>query len=433
MLFVSPIIHAFVPPSETRKHCGGSPPSHMSLQTFISWRASCSRLRSCTLSCLLPLALIANASQATNAAASIRFEQVSPPNRAAEVGYFGTCPESPDGRRIVYVLYDKNPGPDTTAGSPGGLYLCDADLRNHVKIRDIPRIRWHDAANQIWLDDDTIAFTDYIPGKGHVVNVIRKNGDPVAGPFEAAIGHGDAPNGSLLLVVEKRGWPNGSSLGSSGLYLYKAGKVTKAVDLVNDIGKLKDRFKDPNPPADWTIGHAQLSTNGTYISIRLDPKKGAEEVVTCKADGTDVRLFVTGRKPLHQQWYDDSTIFAHERVGTPSDGGPRLRAKRWDRDGKFIETLAGVGNHMGISPDRKYFASENHYELDPVILKVYRTRNVEPLAVLMNEPAGPVWKMRTHVNPSFSRDGKKVYFNKPVDGMPQVIRADISNLIRAQD
>lgn len=383
---------------------------------------------------LLLLALVVAVSPTVMADnAAIRYETVSPSGRAAEVGYFGTSPESPDGRKIVYVVYDKAPGPDTTVGSPGGLYLCDADLRNHVKIKDVPRIRWHDAANQIWLDNDTLAYTDFIPGKGHVVNVIRKNGDPVAGPFEAAIGHGDTPQGSLLLLVDKRSCPNGSSLGPSGLYLYKAGTVTKAVDLVKDIGQLRDRFKDCDPPADWIMGHAQLSTDGTHISIRLDPKKGTEQLVTCKVDGTDVRLFATGRKPLHQQWYDGSTLFAHERIGTPADGGPRLQAKRWDRDGKFIETLAGVGNHMGISPDRKYLASENHYELDPVVLKLYRTGNVEPLAVLMNVPAGPIWKMRTHVNPSFSRDGKKVYFNKPVDGMPQVVRADISAVIRAQN
>jgi hypothetical protein len=51
----------------------------------------------------------------------------------------------------------------------------------------------------------------------------------------------------------------------------------------------------------------------------------------------------------------------------------------------------------------------------------------------MSVPAGPVWKMRTHVNRAFSRDGRKVYFNKPVDGMPQVHRVDISAFIRAHD
>lgn len=51
----------------------------------------------------------------------------------------------------------------------------------------------------------------------------------------------------------------------------------------------------------------------------------------------------------------------------------------------------------------------------------------------MNEAEGPVWKMRTHVNPTFSRDGKKIYFNKPVDGMPQVYRVDVSRVMRTQN
>ncbi len=404
----------------------------MTLHSLISCRMARLFPRAATRRALPLLALAVAILPASGANhGDIRYETVSPPGRAAEIGYFGTCPESPDGRKIVYVVYDKAPGPDTGVGSPGALYLCDADLRNHVKIKDVPRIRWHDAANQIWLDNDTLAYTNFIPGNGFAVSVIRKNGDPVAGPFEAAIGHGDTPNGSLLLLVDKRSCPNGSSLGSSGLYLYKAGTVTQVVDLEKDIGPLRNRFKDCDPPAEWIMGHAQLSTHGTHISIRLDPKKGQEHLVTCKSDGTDVRLFETGRKPLHQQWYDDSTLFAHERVSTPPDGGPRLRAKRWDRDGKFIETLAGVGNHMGISPDRKYLASENHYELDPVVLRLFRVGNVEPLAVLTDVPAGPIWKMRTHVNPAFSRDGRKVYFNKPIAGLPHVIRADVSQVIQA--
>jgi hypothetical protein len=52
--------------------------------------------------------------------------------------------------------------------------------------------------------------------------------------------------------------------------------------------------------------------------------------------------------------------------------------------------------------------------------------------LLMKESPGPVWKMRTHVNPAFSRDGRYVYFNKPVNGVPQVHRVSIDSLIRAR-
>ncbi len=385
-------------------------------------------LASCHLiTCLIGASLV---STAAAAAADIIFERVSPPNQTAEIGYFGTSPESPDGSRILYVTYDKPPIPGSKGSPPGALHVCDSDLRHHVKIRDLKRVYWHDSAHQIWLDNDTLAYMDSEPGKGNRTYVVRKNGDLVAGPFDAYLGHGDAPNGSVLLVVDKEHYRNGSNLGSYGIYRYQAGTVTKAVDLERDLGPLQSLFKNPKPPAEWSIGHAQLSTQGTHISMRLDPKKGLECIVTCKADGSDARLFTSKVKPLHQQWYDDSTLFGHERGSPfPADGGPTLRAKRWDRDGRFIEILAGPGNHMGISPDRKYLVSENIYKSDPVVMKLFRTGRVEPLAVLMTEPAQQVWSMSTHVNPAFSRDGKKVYFNKPVDGMPQVYRADLSRVI----
>ena len=404
----------------------------MKLPTVRLIRAARALWRIPTLSGLLLLAAPGVNAQAPGAAAPVH-ERISPPDRPAEIGCFGTSPESPDGRMIAYVVYDKQPSATSDGFSPGGLYRCDVDPGNRVKLRDIARVRWHDGAMQLWIDNDTLAYTDFLPDKGYVTYVIRRNGDLVRGPIEAAIGHGDTPDGAVLLIVDGKQFPHGSNLGSNGLYLYKDGAVTQVVKLEKDLGPLKDRLKGSDNPAEWVIYHALLSTQGTHISIRLDTGPGFEHIVTCRADGTDVRLFGTATKPLHQQWYDDSTLFAHDRSGKPVEGGPRLQAKRWDRDGKVLEILAGAGNHLGISPDRRYLASENMYELDPVVLKLYRTRKTEPLAVIMNVPAGPIWKMRTHVNPAFSRDGRKVYFNKPIDGMPQVHRVNITDLMRAHD
>lgn len=357
--------------------------------------------------------------------------------RATEIGAFGTSPESPDGRKLAYVAFDWKPEASQNdeskkAGfSKGALYVCDADLGNQVKIRDLNRARWHDGAMQIWLDNDTLAYMDYLPAKGcYGTYIIRKNGDLVRGPLEASVGHGDTPNGSVLLIVDKKEYPDGSSLGRSGLYLYKAGTVTQVVDLEKDLGALKDRLKTSDAPADWMIAHAQLSPKGNYISIRLDTGKNLENLVTCRVDGSDLRVFKAPMKPLHQQWYDDTTIFAHQRGGGPD----QLKGQRWDRDGKYIGTLSAPGNHLGMSPDRKYLVSETFYEIEPVVMKLYRTGNTESLAVLMNlASAGPIWKNGTHVNPAFSRDGKKVYFNKPVHGMPQIHRIDLSDWIRRQN
>ncbi len=235
------------------------------------------------------------------------------------------------------------------------------------------------------------------------------------------------------MSVDNRQYPKGSKLGTNGIYLYKDGRVTQIVDTVRDFGPLKDRMAGNDNAREWNLFHAQLSPKGTYLSIRLDTELGKQYLVTCRTDGTDVRYFGQPRKPLHQQWFDDETLFGQEFVSKPADGGPRFRGKRWDRDGKELETIFGVGNHPGISPDRKYVATDNQYELDPVTITLYRIGSTRPVALLMKESPGPVWRMRTHVNPAFSRDGRWVYFNKPVNGVPQVHRVSIDRVIRGKD
>ncbi|OQB15593.1 MAG: hypothetical protein BWY15_00305 [Firmicutes bacterium ADurb.Bin193] len=353
------------------------------------------------------------------------YERVSPEGRMAEHGYFGTCPESPDGKLIAYVLYDNKPAPD--AGLSAGLYICDSDLTNHRKIRDIAETNWEDGSYQIWVDNNHIAYMDMADGgKTYIVNI---NGEVAYGPYEGYLGHGDAPDGAIPLWVDKTKYPNGSNLGPNGIYIFKDGKITKAVDLEKDFGWLKAELEGSDNTDDWYMYHAELSPGGTHLAIRLDTGKDMQNLLTCKIDGTDVKLF-PGKKPLHQQWYDDSTLFGHDNYW---NNLPYQAGRRWDRDGNVLETLSGVGCHLGISPDKRYLASETLYQSNPIVLRLYRVGSIEPLAILSSESPGNVWSMRTHLNPSFSRDGKKVYFNKPIGDMVQLYRVDISNVIATQN
>ncbi|OQB15594.1 MAG: hypothetical protein BWY15_00306 [Firmicutes bacterium ADurb.Bin193] len=340
-------------------------------------------------------------------------------------GYYGTTPESPDGKLVAYIVTENKP--DSKASKKGALYLCDSDLTNHRKIRDISNVNWHYGSHLIWLDNNTLAYNDNVDGKGVKTYIINTNGEEVAGPFEGNLGHGDNPKvGQLLLVVGR----NGSALGPAGIYLYdhKDGSIMHAVDPIRDFTPLIDKFGGNDDVLAWSLGHIQLSPGGERILIRLETGSGDANVnlVSCKPGGEDMRIFA--KKPLHQQWYDDTSVFGHE-VDWEYGEYPMYKLKRWDLEGNYIETLAGVGCHMGLSPDRKYAASETQYQTNPIVLRLYKCGNVEPLAILFAEPPGTVWSMKTHIDPSFSRDGRKVYFNKPVGDMVQMYRVDISNLM----
>ncbi|MCF8380778.1 MAG: hypothetical protein K9H49_14485 [Bacteroidales bacterium] len=102
-------------------------------------------------------------------------------------------------------------------------------------------------------------------------------------------------------------------------------------------------------------------------------------------------------------------------------------ARRWDLDGNVIETLAGPGNHLGVSGDNIYYASESWYQKNPVILSVYKKGETEPFwQDTVSTDHHTTWTLANHTNPSFSRDGKRVYYNKCVaPGKVQVYMAKL--------
>jgi hypothetical protein len=117
---------------------------------------------------------------------------------------------------------------------------------------------------------------------------------------------------------------------------------------------------------------------------------------------------------MHFGWYDNSSIMGHD--SGIDDGMPNDRsARRWSLKGEYLETLAGPGNHLAASFNRSLFASESWYGADPVILKVFLKGEKAPLwQSIVSADDFTIWKLGCHVNPSFSRDGKRLYYHKNI-------------------
>jgi len=100
--------------------------------------------------------------------------------------------------------------------------------------------------------------------------------------------------------------------------------------------------------------------------------------------------------------------------------------------GKLIQKLAGYTNHATLSPNGKWIVSDIIYQSDPVKVLLYETGKLEPHAEPAVFPPGDlVWKRYCHVNPLFSRDGRRVYFPRFHNGTMQGVVVDISNIIGA--
>ena len=152
------------------------------------------------------------------------------------------------------------------------------------------------------------------------------------------------------------------------------------------------------------------SPSGKHIAFRLDVGRRVTERlrVVMNADGSDVCIL--SNRLLHLFFYDDDSLIGHDR----REGHEQLPV-RYSYDDVFMETLAQVpGNHFAVSPDLESFASESDYGSDPVVLSYYHKGDVEPSLVLAEfDPQDVVWEKRFHVNPAFSRDGKRLYFHIP--------------------
>jgi hypothetical protein len=123
---------------------------------------------------------------------------------------------------------------------------------------------------------------------------------------------------------------------------------------------------------------------------------------------------------MHFQWFDEQTLFGYvvpNVIGADPNTHLMHEMYRWNLDGEIIEQLAGYGCHGAARSDGKYFAGESWYGSDPIVLRLYARGSRDSLHTIFSHHfVRPTWQNgRHHVNPSFSRDGMRLYYKKAVN------------------
>ena len=366
---------------------------------------------------------------------SLTETRVSLPGQYSSFSIYNETPESPDGSRLTYVVYDDYPAPEKLV-TTASLWVCDRDLKNRRMIRKIEDVICnHNGAMQQWIDNDSIAYSGTHIGKVNGKYLIRSirivnvdTGKLEHGPYTGGW-LGASCNGKVLMMIQD----NKNSLGARGLYQLdtKTGKV-KLLFKPEDFVGYKDKWSGSDDPAGWFFAHGQYSSDGSHISftVRTRGKDGKQHLFTCEADGSDLNCWGSD-KPMHFHWYDENTIWGSDSVvndGVPDD----KNCRRWTRNKKPIETMAGLACHSCASFDRKWFAGETWYRSNPIKLYLYKKGNLKPAAEIFETKfTDIVWKGGGHVNPSFSRDGKRLYYNRPISNeLKQAYFCDISEIVK---
>jgi hypothetical protein len=282
-------------------------------------------------------------------------------------------------------------------------------------VTDIKGMSSEDGALHQWVDNDHVALLD--SGMIRVVDV-RNGRDILKKRIETPfLGH-DSFHGKVLFTITK-------SLGKGKPGIYELDCFTEEIkpvllnaDCCNVPLPSYLDSKEVWPVENWRFLHCQYSPNGKKICFRVDVgvPDNFQLLGVCNIDGSG---FTIESKPLHQMWYDNRSIMGHARFGDHGEQLPpekKFLLMRWDLSGKYIETMGIKGNHLAVSPDGDYFLSETMYDTNPVVVTLTpKGQQDHAIEIARFDPYDITWNRFFHVNPAFSRDGKRIYYSKPLN------------------
>jgi hypothetical protein len=313
-------------------------------------------------------------------------------------GYYNVSPESPNGKRLGYVLIPANSRHDME------LWICDINLKNHQKIATIQNIGVHNGASSLWVNDKTIAYMDGY-ARLKIIDV-----DTKATRFTFKQGRlGLNNNGNNILFASLI---DESELASTGLFMINTDSGSKKLVVSYEELRafhLKFRTGDDKYLLSSLWNH-QFSPDGQQVVFRANALNadGYEESYLVSVDN-EKKIAMFSPTPLHFIWFDNDTFIGFNKV----KGENRLL--KWSKTGAVLEIISGSGNHIALSSDKSMLAAETIYQKSPIELNIFKRGEIEPVSkIFSHKYSTATWDEKYHVNPSFSKDGKRLYFNHAV-------------------
>lgn len=344
------------------------------------------------------------------------------------LGMNGGMVESPDSKRIIYAA-KRSLDEDETQ-----IMICNSDMTNHRRIFTV-NCGNHNGPSATFIDNSTIVFRDSEDSLP-VFRIMDADTLEIKHKIFAKESH-CAENGKYPFSVSAEFLgknPDYPEINACGIYILDvaSGKITLEVTEEEILDMVKSHGLTPNEHT-ASVSHVQLNPSATAVMMRLGvqdcPVFGALGCI----DLDTHKSHIIPDKPVHQLWFDDETYMATRQFNQRKHIEMETSyIARFSKDGEELEVLGGISNHMDGSSDRRYFAGDRCYPGFAPHVFLYERGSKDPIATFeIPDEQETVWKKQVHPNPSFSRDGKRLYFNRPnTNGGTDAVYADISELVK---
>ena len=328
------------------------------------------------------------------------------------IGMNGGMIESPDGKRIIYAKKRELSGIGHTE-----LWVCDRDLKNHRLIYT-GNCGNHNGPSASFIDNSTVVFRDMSKERSAII-IMNADTCEVMHRIYAKEGH-RAERGIYPFSVSEELPelnPDYPEIRKPGIYTLDINKneIKMIVSQKEFLDMIHEHGLTPNTE-NVSVSHVQLNPAATSVMMRI----GVRECPVFGALGcVDIdtgKTYMIPDKPVHQLWYDDDTYMATRQFAN----GRKIEMEtsyiaRFSKSGEELEVLGGIGNHIDGNRKRTLFAGDRCYPGYSPDIYVYEKGSKKPVIKIdMPDLQKVIWEHQVHPNPSFSMDGTRLYFNRPV-------------------
>ena len=366
------------------------------------------------LAIIFAMALIEPVSKAADSLAAWTDVQSKPvlalEGRHTIHSYFNTCPESPDGRYVVFYTSA------TPEGETGDLRLLErATGQARILVKGIHTEDAHRAACQQWSNGGThVVFHDYRDGHWQVLAVDIATGKESLLALDHQVGFG-AVNGPWVPIYGCH-WKLGE-FRDLELVNVVTGEKRVAVTVAQVLATYPDWTRETFGTDPLSIFFPVLSPDGNRVFFKLSRPGGGDN-------------FKSGEASLREGKF----IYDLEKQGflglQPSWGHPSWHpdSRHIFEKGNLLLDLATMKNtayspstpsdHPSISPDGRLFVSDRDFTWQKgghpgewVIAVGSMEEDAFVFVDRFNNTHGATSWRRNHPHPVFSADGKRLYYN----------------------